>query len=323
MLDNPEFLSSNGAPPSYYVPPTVVHLVTHTPIKEEELLKEVDELVRNLDGPDQLPSISWIHKANKLSILLQQSGFLAESIDLSHIWVPLMEKLYAQHRQTYASDMALSYHNFSCTLSAQKEYEKALSSMQSALEIRRSLNDADSTYAQMYSSSLHGLAYCYIKLKRYKEALPYIEEAIVIREKLAADGNRTHTFDLARSYSRLAHCISHLKSRQECIEHYRKSLALHREVGSYNRFEKASLSSTLGSLSYHLLKLWKPFEALPLVQEAVDLYKELAKEDPKVYSCCLGANVHNLRVCRIWVMYLKVYHSLKSHIGLKTPARDV
>lgn len=304
--------SSSSTPPEGYVPCYSLAVVKKERKAEGHLMNEIEILMRAVEETYAGSSIAWIHRANSLSISLRHSGFLDESLALRRISHPIIHKLYLQHEDIYAPDLAVSYHNLSSDLASKKKWKESLTVMQSSLDIRRELVEKDPRFKPLYAGTVLGIGHCLSNLRRYKEAMQYVNQAIDMWKELSVHEPISHRTDLVRAYHKLGYCLSESGRHESSIEPYRTGLAITREVVKHDASATSVLASLLNNLGYNLSYIGRPYEAFPLLLEAVNINRNLARDEPKEYANSLRMSENNLLKCRRKMKSANVHCSPKS-----------
>lgn len=311
-----------GDPPRGYRPTVVKAPAKKVRKEEKDLLIDVAALLRAI-GPLQGASIYWIHTADNLSNTLHDSGFCDEALFLRQIYHPMLYKLYVQHGEIYASDLAASYNNLSSTLSKKKRYEESLTAMRSAMDIRRQLAKKDSVFIPEFALTVYYVGSCLATVKKYKEAMHYIQEAIDVWLKLTEETSDCYRIRLARAYQRLGFCLGKTGRVRDSLQSYRQAIAAARETIKEGASATSTLAYLLHDMAFSLMKLGKPRDALPLIQEAVVIYHELKKGNPSTYKSSTRRAVNLLRTCQFGGKCVDAYQSLKKHLRLSSRSTAV
>lgn len=323
LRDDTGFLSlAATAPPEGYKPSAQITPAEKIFKVEKDLLNDVAALLRDLEATKE-PSIYWLQTANNLANALQTSRFCDEALFLRRTLHPLLHKLYLQHGEVYASDLAVSYHNLSSTLSRKKKHGEALTAMQSSLDIRRQLAQKDHVFIPAFASSMHGIGYCLSRVNRYKEAVYFLQDAIDTWLKLTEQDSVTYQANLARSYQMLGFCISESGRLRDCIRPYQQAVTAAREASKGGPSAASILASSLHDLAFYLMRLGKPGDALPFIQEAVGIYRELKKDSPPTYKSSTRRAVNLLRTCQFGGKCVDACQSLKKHLRLSSRSTAV
>lgn len=120
---------------------------------------------------------------------------------------------------------------------------------------------------------------------------------VEIRMKLAESGPETQTSKLATSYFELGNCLDEAGKYEEALHSYHSAIALCR-LSAGGISSTPILAGSLSMLTSSLLRLNRHAEAVSFAQEAVELYRGLAEQDPESFRWSLCSSLVKLQTCR-------------------------
>jgi tetratricopeptide (TPR) repeat protein len=223
------------------------------------------------------------------------------TVELREVAVAITEKLLAlpAAQAGDAAWRALSLNTLSVRLSALGQREAALTAIEEAVEVYRSLAavrpDAFLPYLAM---SLSNLSIAMSDLGRHEAAVPVSDEAVAIRRQLAARQPSEYLPDLATSLHNLSICLSGVKQRQEALAASNEAVAIRRQLAAAQPDNfLPSLSLSLNNLSAIFCVLGRLSDALITIEEAVAIRRRLAATRPDEFLPELTGSLNNLSNC--------------------------
>ena len=241
---------------------------------------------------------------DNLGAVFCELGRAAEALPVSQEALEIRRELAHANPDQYRPDLARSLDNVRVVFCELGRAAEALPVSQEALEIWRELAHANPyQYRPDFARSLENLGVLLCELGRAAEALPVLQEALELCRGLAATSPDQYRPDLARSQSNLGALLCELDRPAEAVPVTQEAVAAYRELaaadpGEYCPNLGRSLSY-LGAaysaiLSVLFATLDRPADALPVAQEAVATYRELAATNHDRYRSDLARSLFNL-----------------------------
>ena len=185
------------------------------------------------------------------------------------------------------NDIAMFYFTTRRVKEAEAMYLEALEML------RRLAKDNPQAYEPYLANALLDLGLLYQNAKRFQECEPVYQEALEVYRRLDRDFPQTYESKLVATMTMLARMYSDLDRYKESEQLHREALAINRRLAKNNpQFFNPDLASTLyqlGLLTY-LLDSDRMDDAIAYLDESLDLYRDLVREDPslqKSYENCV------------------------------------
>ena len=164
-----------------------------------------------------------------------------------------------------------------------------------------------------FASVLTNLGARFSELGRPADALPVTEEAVAMYRKLAFVRPDLYRTGLASSLENLGSCFSELGRPADALPVTEEAVAMYRKLAAANldRYRRGrwrpkldfprsperyrgDLASALTNLGARFCDLGRPADALPVTEEAVAIYRELATASPDHYDPDLASSLTRL-----------------------------
>ena len=196
-------------------------------------------------------------------------------------------ELAKQNPDAYNGDMADTLNNIAILHFKLAIYEKAEDELNEVLRIRRELAEKNlDAYGKDVADTLNNLAELHNKLNRYEEAEEEYQEALKIYRDLAKKNPDVYNGNVAIILNNLGNLHLSITSYEEADKELCEALKIRRELVEYNRDAHiGDVAMTLYNHSLLLLKDEKRLgEARAEANEALGIYKELAKKNPQIWN---------------------------------------
>lgn len=240
----------------------------------------------------------WIKKADSLMALLFQAGYSSEALALSRFFQKVMEKTYLQYGEVCAAKYAHSYCRLLACLYKQQEYVEALKAGEAAAEFLRGMVQRNSSLNEYLAVSIHYIGYCSLRLKNHDEAVRSMRMVVDIRIKFAEGKLETRILKLATSYYKLGICLGEAGRFDEALWSFHSAVTHCRQLAG-DSSSTPVLAGSLSMLGNSLLRLNRHAEATPFSQEAAELYRGLAEQDPGAFKGSLCASLLVSQACLV------------------------
>ncbi|GAA2642596.1 hypothetical protein GCM10010399_90710 [Dactylosporangium fulvum] len=148
-----------------------------------------------------------------------------------------------------------------------------------------------------FASALHCLGTCWTRLGRPHQALPLLTRAVGLYRKLTAADERSHLRQLAATLHSLGACWMALEEPAEAVGPTEEAIELHRVADRHGEPNPAALADCLSNLGLAYQLLDDGERAVPVVREAVAVYRKLAAADPGLYRSMFAGKLTNLSSC--------------------------
>ncbi|KAF8602926.1 hypothetical protein BDV93DRAFT_473944 [Ceratobasidium sp. AG-I] len=191
---------------------------------------------------------------------------------------------------------ASAFHSLSNHLTYDGRLEDALTSVQEAVEIRRTLAAEDpELFNPDLSASLHALSDRMSDLGFLEEGLAIIRETLGIDRQLATEQPERFLINLASSLDSLSLRLSDLGHVEEALPAIEEAVRIHRQLAErYPEKSATSLARSLNNVSLCYSELDRDEEALSAIQESLELYQQLAEESPIAFRSDVALSTNNL-----------------------------
>jgi tetratricopeptide (TPR) repeat protein len=224
----------------------------------------------------------------KLGLWLLRVGRLSEALIVMQATVVMFRELVTTDDWNY-SYLAGALSNLGTVLLRLDRPDEALPAAQEAVEIRRGIRDVSNIFDGL-PTALSNLGIVLAEAGRPMEALAATQEAADMYGGWMGEDSRY----------RLAVCLYELGVRylklgrpEDALPVGERSVELLREFAVSDPKYRVDLARALNYLSASLGVLSRP-ETLPVVQEAIDICRELAAENPELFSTDLARSLLNL-----------------------------
>ncbi|GAA0458750.1 hypothetical protein GCM10009531_58860 [Actinoplanes capillaceus] len=247
-----------------------------------------------------LPSLAM--SLTNLAADLSDMGRYEQALTVAEDSCATYRRLAAGRPSVYLRELSAALNNLGMTLAQLGRREEALAATEEAVAIRRDLAAANPT-ARLpdLAVSLSNLGIFLFRVGRREEALAATEEAVAIRRDLAAANPTAWLPDLTQSLTNLGGDLADLGR-------YDDALAISAEAARNSR-RLADADPTaylpdlaLGMCAYARVRVAagaELAEALPAIEEAVDIYEELFDQIPEAFSVAL------VGAYRTWIAVLE------------------
>lgn len=232
--------------------------------------------------------------------LEQARSFPVQTVALRELAVAVETILFRAEADEESEDgrsrRAARANNLSNSLSALGLREYALSTIEEAVTLRRSLAAArPEAFISDLAGSLNNLSIRLSDLDRREEGLTAIEEAVSLRRTVAAAWPDDFNPELALSLTNYSAHLSGLGDSDGALAAIDEAVSLYRQLSAArpNAFTP-KLAGSLNNLSGCLFDFFRREEALAAIEEAVDLRRALAAARPDVFVPDLAKSLNNL-----------------------------
>jgi tetratricopeptide (TPR) repeat protein len=194
------------------------------------------------------------------------------------------------------AELARRLNNLATRLSATGRREEALQSARQAVELYRSLAQANPRVAlPNLATSLSNLANMLNDMGQGEEALQSAQQAADLYRSLAEARPSAYLPGLASTLNNLANMLSDLGRREEALQSAQQAVTIRRGLAEVRREAfLPKLAKSLHSLANIRSELGQRTEALEVAQEAVDLYRSLAQARPDAFLPDLAMSLDSL-----------------------------
>ncbi|MEO7587292.1 MAG: hypothetical protein ABIS84_04615 [Arachnia sp.] len=254
----------------------------------------VAAILTPLVGSLELPTRSLMDAAEIIPIGAHAS--------LSPLALAIDEQLVPQVRRIVAEDpqwgeiLPIALHNLSTRLSEVARIAEALTPLEEAVDLIRSLAQvAPDAHDPALASALNALSVLTARAGRNADAKAIGFEAIAIQQRLANAHPEIHEADLAQSLHNMSnHCREAGQGRFPVML-MTKAVEIRRRLAeAHPGLHLPSLAGSLNNLS-NMLALSQPgVDPLPAIEEAVGIRRQLAQDDPTSHAADLAQSLFNL-----------------------------
>ena len=279
----------------------VIYSKTHRLEESEELYLEVIDYFKGLfqviPDPEIAKSIYGQILATAqmgLSELYRKTGRLEESEALSQEALGTFSELETENHDDAEIDKAKALMSRGLMYKDKQKYEKSEDCYREALEIHRRIAKNNPKNETEVARTLHNFANLYKETKRYKESEAMYLEAIEIFNRLAK--NDPNILEVAAIVmGDLANLYKDTERYEESEQMYKESLEIKRRFAQFNEVFEPTLALTLNDFGcLHLYYNKRYAEAVPLLEEAYEIYSRLTQAERKTYGEKLSITKFNL-----------------------------
>lgn len=211
-------------------------------------------------------------------------------------WIKHFEILAEKNFTAYGADLALSLNNLSISLRYTGEHQKALTSIQRAVNIFQNLSLKNiATYSASFAQSLNTQSNILSDIGEHQHALTSSQLAVDILEILSLENFAVYGADLALSLNNLSNHLrvagehqQALTTSQRAVEQFEKLILENFAIYAPN------LASSLNNLSIHFNDAGEHQKALTTIQRAVEICEILSIENFAVYGADFGNRLDTL-----------------------------
>ena len=279
----------------------VIYSKTHRLEESEELYLEVIDYFKGLfqviPDPEIAKSIYGQILATAqmgLSELYRKTGRLEESEALSQEALGTFSELETENPDDAEIDKAKALMSRGLMYKDKQKYEKSEECFREALEIHRRIAKNNPKNETEVARTLHNFANLYKETKHYKESEAMYLEAIETFNRLAK--NDPNILEVAAIVmGDLANLYKDTERYEESEQMHKESLEIKRRFAQFNEVFEPTLALTLNDFGcLHLYYNKRYEEAVPLLEEAYEIYSRLAQAERKTYSEKLSITKYNL-----------------------------
>jgi tetratricopeptide (TPR) repeat protein len=251
------------------------------------VLEEQVERSRDIEVLDRL-SARCGEGATLYSVPLQE---LAETVTRRLIDLGSADSLAERERKIREAWLFVDLGN---RLSAQGDYSQAITAARDSVRIFRELVSVEpEVFLGDLALALRNLGDALADLQSHREALEVTLEAIDIGRRLADRRPDLFRSDLANGLDGLGIRLYTLGRWHEALQAMEEGIKLQQGLPP-DQFESSWKASSRLNLALVLEGLGRNEDALALLQEAVDHYRELANDRPDAFTPQLARGLHNL-----------------------------
>lgn len=173
-------------------------------------------------------------------------------------------------------------HNLSVRLDAVGHYDEALTTASRAVALFTALAQDDEEYAPDLASALNTLAGAYLPLGLWEDGTEPAEESMALLRRLPSSPETRRI--LAASLMTYGNLLGHLARHAEGVAALEEAVRLQRsglwEASGEDHLQRLfALAGGLDNLATALDRAGRPGDALPMVGEAVEVYRDLDAQD--------------------------------------------
>ena len=205
--------------------------------------------------------------------------------------LPHLKKAYNYRPEN--TEYAFAY---ALLLQEQNQFKQAIPIYEAVFEQFRESEDISSVAA-----TLNNLAMLYRDINRYELAEKHFLEVLDIYQKLAEKNPQTYLFYVAIALNNLANLYYKTNHYKLTEKYYLEALDIHRNLAQKNpKIYLSYVAMTLYNLaiSYHKVSLYNNINRYELAEkhylEALDISKNLAKQNPQTYLSDVAMTLNNL-----------------------------
>jgi glycosyltransferase involved in cell wall biosynthesis len=250
----------------------------------------------------KLPQPLQWQAAGILDKYLKFDLFVLSGLDVlvSKTLVSKAEKVFEKKKAVDTSfRYATALNNLSVALSRDGQDDAAVSTAESALEIRRKLAAVDPIrFDEPLASTLSGYSNALEAVGRTAAATAAALESLNIRERLAKAHPGKYDQSLATSLTSYSNCLAELGKADEAFEVCAKALEITRRlVQSSSGDFREDLAIDLGNYATSLGALGRSDDALVAIKESLDIHVILAAEKPERFENDLARSLSHYADC--------------------------
>lgn len=262
--------------------------------REEEALESIQEAVQLYEGlAEKDPTVYTDRLVSSLQVLatcLRAHEKRREALKCIQRVVRMRRIQVQRNPGVYIPRLAASLSLLCKCLTQLGRQGEALATIQEAEELSRGLVQQNSAYLGLRAVILRSMSVCLYNEENFKKAFEYIQEAIQINRKLVVEDPRQNTPDLASSCQRLSNMI---RDRHEWTDYPEETLEaiklLKKPVNRDENFFNPFSPSNMYAIRLNDLRdIGRRKVAMSYIDEALQLYRELAKQDPGRFSALLA-----------------------------------
>jgi tetratricopeptide (TPR) repeat protein len=202
------------------------------------------------------------------------------ALEIYRVLITMNRLAYTENAAMTLNNLAILHNKLNCNAKAEEEYQEAL-------ELYRELANTNyDVYIADVAMTLNNLAILHMTLTCNEKAEEEYQEALKIRRELAKTNREAHIGDVAMILNNLAIVHKNLSRYEEAELEYKEALEIRRELAKTNR--DAYIEQVANTLLNLALLLYidetRLDEARNAANEALGIYKELAKKYPQIWS---------------------------------------
>jgi tetratricopeptide (TPR) repeat protein len=196
------------------------------------------------------------------------------------------------------TEKAATLNNLGNLYRAQNEFEKAASSYEEALGIRRKLAEVNpQSYEPYVAGTLNNLGNLYRAQNEFEKAASSYEEALGIRRKLAEVNPQSYEPYVAGTLNNLGNLYRAQNEFEKAASSYEEALGIRRKLAEVNpQSYEPYVAGTLNNLG-NLYRAQNEFEkAASSYEEALGIRRKLAEVNPQSYLPDVGMTLINMSI---------------------------
>ncbi|MFE3526758.1 hypothetical protein ACFXOD_35245 [Streptomyces sp. NPDC059161] len=191
-------------------------------------------------------------------------------------------------RRIVEANLAMGLNTYAKRLNITGRRAEARAATEEAVALKRELAGEDRMFIPDLASGLLGHGRDLFQAGHAADAAVVLEECVGIYRDLVVSDAHAHDSDFAASLAALGVCYQHTGRPRESLALARESVAVRRRLAAKNPSGNAQqLAIELQQLARSLEAVGSP-DAVPSAQEAVDLYRDLARANPAAYERSLA-----------------------------------
>ncbi|EJD07143.1 TPR-like protein [Fomitiporia mediterranea MF3/22] len=254
-----------------------------TTMTKDEAVQETLKLLNDIRDPDsRTPVTTWISKANKLAITLEQKlDMLSEALQLSEMCASLTRQLTDEYPSAFRPLLASNLRSLAKRLWKNRQPDQALEHSEEAVSLYRQLVIEDpEAYEPELASALMTYALDLSGVRRNDEALEPMEETVKIRRVLVERNPTKYTFDLAESLKNYSILLLKLRRGQDALNVRREVVELQEELAKQDpKKYKPYLAMALKILCSRLSGAHEYQQALKVQVRHARVRREISEKD--------------------------------------------
>ena len=272
-----------------------------TAVRETVIHACQDYLVRGYDQPRHWLLRIYADTTELNALIALSDSIPPHTLQLRPIRARVLTAVVTQARHLATSSpptrviLAFALNNLATCQSTLGQHTNALTSIREALPIYRELATVHpDNYRPQLAMSLMNTSAFLSTLGHKEDALDASRQAVAIYRDSISGESDSHSSDFAHALNNLSLHLSELGQFAEAQLVVNEAMLIRRSLANKNPAFRSALAMSLVNMSRVRSVLGCRQEALPAIQEAVNLYRYLDASQPDAYRRELGLALSNL-----------------------------
>ena len=244
----------------------------------------------NLDTLNSLWQFNAAHHFQDQNQFKQAEKYYVRALEINR-------RQAKENPQAYEAELLPPLNNLANVYRYTQQFKESEATYKEALEISRRLaKDNPPTYKPNVAQTLNNLATLYHATRRFDEAEAMYKEALEIYQLLAKDDPQAYEPILAQILTNLANHYRTTKriSEAEIETMLKQALEIRRRLAKDNQQHNPHVANTMSKLANFYQDSKRYDEAKVMYEEALEIYQQLAKDNPQAYEQEVAYQLNNL-----------------------------